>query len=123
MLKFRTATICGSQQFYAQMLSVAKNLTAQGYIVLMPFIGRDDRIDDMQFARVDISDAILVLNTHGYIDINTKRLIAYASYHHKSVYYLYPALISRGISHINTVDTENVQTVVLEKDWTKKRGK
>lgn len=39
--QYRTATICGSMRFFDSMLTVADELTRQGFLVFMPFVRKN----------------------------------------------------------------------------------
>lgn len=90
-------TICGSMQFEPVMTRVAKELRERGYEVDKPNVVEghvyEDNLDtnatlkrgfiDEHFAKIDTSEAILVINEpkkgiDGYIDGNTLIEIAYA---------------------------------------------
>jgi hypothetical protein len=67
-------TICGSMRYQAEMLEAAKILTGNGYIVLMPFVAdymsgkvadaKKAMLDDMHYAKIDMSVAIYVVGDH-----------------------------------------------------------
>ena len=81
-------TICGSMRFFDKMLEVAGQFNATGYIVLMPFgwIKPEEQeaselkkmLDRMHFAKIDVSDAVYVVNPGGYIGKSTRNEIAHA---------------------------------------------
>jgi hypothetical protein len=125
MINYRTVTICGSMRFYQQILLYAEKLTMQGYIVHMPFAGRDGILDTnleaMHFAKIEMSDCIFVINTGGNVSMSTRREIMYATAKKKQVYYLYPALVSymftspRLVAQSKTDKFENKPTMILER--------
>lgn len=89
---FPTLCICGSMRFFETMLEVAKTLTLQGYIVLMPFVASFTEIekhdlDAMHFAKIDKAEGIYVVNPGGYIGESTRNEIAYATSQKKYVKY------------------------------------
>jgi hypothetical protein len=88
MAKYPIKTICGSMRYYEKMLEVAERETANGVIILMPFVqkGADrpggnslefvEMLDDMHKRKIDMSDAIIVVGTH--IGESTQSEIDYA---------------------------------------------
>lgn len=84
--RYPVVTICGSMRYYAEMLTTAQRLTANGNIVLMPHVAdyvngaeEDEQkkmLDDMHFAKIDMSDKILVIGAH--IEDSTRREIEHA---------------------------------------------
>lgn len=91
-------TICGSTKFKDEMLNTAKELTLNGNIVLMPFVfaHSGDKITDVQktlldqlhFQKIQMSDAIYVVNVNNYIGESTKNEIKYAKKLGKIITYL-----------------------------------
>lgn len=84
---YKVTTICGSMRYFERMMQTAHDLTEQGWIVLMPLvhvIGPEAQdaspikamLDDMHFAKIDMSDAIHVVGT--YRGKSTTREIEYA---------------------------------------------
>ena len=91
-------TICGSMRFFEQMLEEAERHTIAGAIVLMPFVTPHDgfnpdvkeRLDELHLRKIDISDAIQVVNPGGYIGESTRREITYAQEKDKHVFSTVP---------------------------------
>lgn len=91
-------TICGSTKFKNEMLNVASELTLNGNIVLMPFVFAHcgDKITDRQksllvklhFEKIQMSDAIYVVNINNYIGESTRNEIKYAKKLGKIIVYL-----------------------------------
>ena len=91
-------TICGSTKFKNEMLNIAKEITLNGNIVLMPFVFAHcgDEITDEQkilldrlhFEKIKMADAIYVVNVNNYIGESTKREIEYARNLGKIIIYL-----------------------------------
>lgn len=92
-------TICGSTKFKDEILDTAKKLTLDGHIVLMPCIfGHADdeeltveqkiRLDNLHKMKIDMSDAIFVVNKDNYIGESTYGEIDWASTHKKELYFL-----------------------------------
>jgi len=92
---YETRTICGSMRYAEEMLEVAQSETANGRIILMPFVtdytgGRpaDDykrMLDEMHRAKIDASKAIIVVGLH--IGESTTSEIEYAKLTNKEVLY------------------------------------
>ena len=87
MKGFEVVTICGSMRYFDRMIEVANTLSAEGKIVLMPFVAvikPEDQennplkkmLDRMHFAKIDMSSAIVVVGD--YTGFSTNREIEYA---------------------------------------------
>lgn len=104
---YKVITLCGSTRFKNEFLKTQRDLTLKGNIVIsvgMFSHGSDDEIwknmdedtltktkvmlDDMNKAKIDMSDEIFVINVGGYIGESTKSEIEYAMKHGKKVNYL-----------------------------------
>ena len=92
-------TICGSSKFKNEILEAAKTLTMDNHIVLSPFIFHhaDDeeltqetkiRLDNLHKEKINMSDAIFVVNVGGYIGESTYSEIDWAQRMKKEVYFL-----------------------------------
>lgn len=89
----KVVTICGSMKFADEMIKISWDLeTKFGYCVLqpIPFDGEITESDKTQigkahFKKIDISDAIYVVNIGGHIGSSTKAEIEYAKSHGKQV--------------------------------------
>lgn len=93
-------TLCGSTRFKKEMLDVARDLTLQGHIVLTPCVfhhmEEDDalttedkiRLDNLHREKINMSDAIFVVNVNGYIGESTYGEIDWASRMKKQVFFL-----------------------------------
>ena len=92
-------TICGSSKFKNEILEAAKTLTMDNHIVLSPFIFHhaDDeeltqeakiRLDNLHKEKINMSDAIFVVNVGGYIGPSTRSEIEYAMATGKKIGYL-----------------------------------
>ena len=105
--KYRVITLCGSTRFREAFLETQKRLTLQGNIVISVglFGHAGDRevwenmeegtrtktkemLDDMHLRKIDMADAVYVINVNGYIGESTRAEIAYAKNTGKPVYYL-----------------------------------
>ena len=93
-------TICGSTKFKALILNKAQELTMAGHIVLMPCVfhhadnvtlSTEDKIklDNLHKEKIEMSDAIYVVNPDGYIGDSTKSEIDWAQRKKKRIIYLY----------------------------------
>ena len=92
-------TLCGSTRFKDLFFSVAKELTLAGNIVLMPMVfhhaDNDDlteeqkiRLDNLHKLKINMSDAIYVINYGGYIGKSTYGEIDWASKLNKQIFFL-----------------------------------
>lgn len=92
MTGYKITTICGSMRFYDAMLKLAKKLTIEGEIVLMPFAICDDKpngdvtqeekraLDDLHFAKIDMSDRVVfVTDENGYMGESTRAEFVHAA--------------------------------------------
>lgn len=97
-----TVTICGSMRFYHQMLTVAEELTLDGFIVLTPFVRKHEfmeadvnhpgnvveKLDAQHKRKIDLASGIVVVSDEtGYYGDSTRSEIAYAQSHFKTVAY------------------------------------
>jgi hypothetical protein len=94
-------TLCGSTRFRAEYEQTARSLTLQGFIVIsVGLFGHQEAmdmdgpvkqmLDELHLRKIDISDAIFVVNPDGYIGESTRREIQYAARHGKAIRYLVP---------------------------------
>ena len=98
--QYKVITLCGSTKFKDEFMEVQKQLTLAGFIVLsVGCFGHsgdkfsDDQkrmLDDMHKRKIDISDAIFVVNKNGYIGPSTRSEIEYAKSQGKDIKYLEP---------------------------------
>jgi hypothetical protein len=95
MSSFKVATICGSMRYFDLMLTTAEEYTANGWIILMPFkvVGPEEQatplkemLDIMHYAKIDMSDAIIVVGE--YQGRSTNNEIAHAANHGKGIIYV-----------------------------------
>lgn len=93
--------LCGSTRFKNEFEDANKKLTLSGNIVIsVGVFGHADDIcitenqkamlDKIHLKKIDMSDAIFVINKGGYIGNSTKSEIAYAERMGKEVFYLEP---------------------------------
>ena len=100
--KYRVVTLCGSTRFKDEFMEAQKRLTLDGNIVISVGLfghsgddevwteGIKEMLDDMHKRKIDMADAIYVINVGGYIGESTKSEIMYAIQHGKEVRYLEP---------------------------------
>jgi hypothetical protein len=97
--------LCGSTRFWKTFRDIGLKLTLQGKIVLSIGICAPDskilahpnsphgklqkrRLDELHKRKIDLSDAVMILNVGGYIGESTKSEIEYAKAHGKQIRYL-----------------------------------
>ena len=97
-------TLCGSTRFKTDFIRMQEKLTLEGNIVIsVGLFGHADNqydsaitpdvkmmLDDMHKRKIDLSDAVFIINRDGYIGDSTASEIAYAKNAGKAVYYMYP---------------------------------
>lgn len=92
-------TICGSTRFKDQILDTARDLTLMGHIVLTPCVfhhveetelttEEKIRLDNLHKEKINMSDAIFVVNVDGYIGESTYGEIDWATRMKKQVFFL-----------------------------------
>ncbi len=98
--KYKVITLCGSTRFKKQFLEAQKRLTLEGNIVISVGLfghsgddevwteGTKEMLDDMHKRKIDMADAIFVINVGGYIGESTRSEIEYAKNNGKDVLYL-----------------------------------
>ena len=98
--KYHVITLCGSTRFKEQFLEAQKRLTLEGNIVISVGLfghsgdeevwtpGTKEMLDNMHKRRIDMADAIYVINPGGYIGESTRSEIEYAKANGKKVLYL-----------------------------------
>ena len=105
--KYPVITLCGSTRFKDQFMEAQKKLTLEGNIVIsVGLFGHSgdqevwenmdegtltktkEMLDDMHKRKIDMADAIFVINVGGYVGSSTKSEIEYAITHGKDVRYL-----------------------------------
>lgn len=93
-------TLCGSAKFEKEFKEWNKNLTLAGHVVYSlacypsdnggkDWYDQDQKsiLDIMHLAKIDNSEAIVVINENFYIGESTKREIIYARYRGKEIFY------------------------------------
>ncbi|MBR4756807.1 MAG: hypothetical protein IK076_07690, partial [Bacteroidales bacterium] len=98
--KFKVITLCGSTRFKDDFLEAQKRLTLEGNIVISVGLfghsgdeevwtpGTKEMLDNMHKRKIDMADAIYVINVGGYIGESTRSEIEYATKQGKTVMYL-----------------------------------
>lgn len=99
-MDIKVITICGSMRYSKEMMKISEELELKkGYAVIqcvynvdgLKYEGIDASIlDKIHRKRIDISDAIYVVNIDGYIGNSTKKEIEYALNSGKEVIYHEP---------------------------------
>jgi hypothetical protein len=95
MQKYNVITLCGSTRFKEDFERVNRELTLAGNIVISvgcfghagDVFTEEEKImlDDIHKRKIDMADAIYVINKNGYIGESTKSEIKYAREHGKQV--------------------------------------
>lgn len=98
--KYPVITLCGSTRFKEVFLEAQKRLTLEGNIVISVGLfghsgdeevwapGTKEMLDDMHKRKIDMADAIYVINVDGYIGSSTRSEIEYAREKGKQVLFL-----------------------------------
>ena len=96
-MKIKVITICGSMRFSKEMMKIAEELELKdGYAVIQCVYNVDGQkyegidasiLDKIHRKKIDISDAIYVVNIDGYIGNSTRTEIEYAKNNGKEVIY------------------------------------
>ena len=90
-------TLCGSLKFKKEMMTIAEKIALDGYCVLTPVYPVSEKMErtkeqliklkDAHFKRIELSDAILVINVDNYIGDSTNLEIDYAKKLGKEIIY------------------------------------
>ena len=96
--KYKVITLCGSTKFKDDFERVNRELTLAGNIVISVgcFGHAGDTfteeqkvmLDDIHKCKIDMADAIYVINKGGYIGASTKSEIQYAAYWGKQIIFM-----------------------------------
>lgn len=91
-------TLCGSLKFQKEMMGIAEKMALEGNCILTPVYPvlenyeRTDeqleRLKEAHFKRIELSDAIFVINENNYIGKSTNLEIEYAKKLGKEIMYL-----------------------------------
>ena len=90
-------TLCGSLKFQKEMMEIAEKVALEGNCILTPVypvldnIKRTEeqlvKLKEAHFKRIELSDAILVINVNNYIGNSTNLEIDYAKKLGKRIIY------------------------------------
>ena len=90
-------TVCGSLKFQKEMMIIAEKMALKGNCILTPVypvLENYERTDEQQkklkeehFKRIELADAILVVNVNNYIGNSTNLEIEYARKLGKEILY------------------------------------
>lgn len=90
-------TLCGSIKFQKEMMIAAEKLALKGICILTPTYPVIENLEitekqtsmlkEAHFKRIELSDAIFVVNVNGYIGNSTKLEIEYAKKLGKEILY------------------------------------
>lgn len=92
----KVITICGSMRFEKQMIKIARDLEFEGYCVIQCVYNIEKtqenqsqlfRLAEAHYKKIEISDAIYVVNIGGYIGESCKKEIEYAKSLNKQIIY------------------------------------
>lgn len=94
----KVVTICGSMKFKDKMMEVARDLEIKNKYVVIQCVYSNDKFNeeeqvllaDLHYKKIDISDAIYVVNFDGYIGTSAKKEIEYAKLLNKEIFSLEP---------------------------------
>ena len=102
----KVITLCGSLKFQKEMMIVAEKMALEGDCILTPVyptienLKRSEeqlqKLKEEHFKRIELSDAILVINVNNYIGNSTSLEIQYAKELGKEIIY-YTDLIANKI--------------------------
>lgn len=92
-------TLCGSMRFKNEMINIAAELELKGNVVIQCiYFSQDKKLSDfdldllskLHYKKIEISDAIYIVNINGYIGEATKNEINYARSLNKEILSLEP---------------------------------
>lgn len=93
----KIVTLCGSLKFQKEMMTIAEKMALEGYCILTPVypvlenVERTEKqlikLKEEHFKRIELSDAILVVNVNNYIGNSTNIEIEYAKEPGKEIMY------------------------------------
>lgn len=94
----KVITLCGSLKFKKEMMETAEKMVLEGNCILTPvypiledFERTEEQLKKLKeahFKRIELADAILVINKDNYIGKSTKLEIEYAEKLGKEIIYL-----------------------------------
>ena len=90
-------TLCGSLKFQKEMMIIAEKMALKGNCILTPVYpvlencertnGQLEKLKEEHFKKIELSDAILVINVNNYIGNSTNIEIEYAKKLEKEIIY------------------------------------
>lgn len=90
-------TLCGSLKFKKEMMIVAEKMALEGKCIITPVYpvlenykrtdGQLEKLKEAHFKKIELSDAILVVNVNNYIGDSTNLEIEYAKKLGKEIIY------------------------------------
>ena len=92
-------TLCGSMRFENEMMNIAAELELNGDVAIQcVYFPHNKKLSDFElellsklhYKKIEISDAIYVVNVNGYIGTSTKNEIEYARSLNKEILSLEP---------------------------------
>ena len=93
----KIVTLCGSLKFQKEMMKVAEKMALEGYCILTPVYPVSENMNatekqltkmkEEHYKRIELSDAILIVNVDNYIGDSTKLEIDYARKLGKEIIY------------------------------------
>ena len=97
-MKYPVITLCGSTRFKEDFERVNRELTLKGFVVISvgcfghsgDTFTEEDKImlDEIHKQKIDMADAIYVINRDNYIGESTRSEIEYAKQHDKAIMYM-----------------------------------
>ena len=94
----KVIAFCGSMKFEGLMKPLSGELeTKKGWCVLQCSYCKDDSLlnndelkllENAHYKKIDLSDAVFVVDVNGYVGQSTKKEIEYAKKQGKQIYYL-----------------------------------
>ena len=90
----KVITLCGSMKFFNEMQEIARELeTKYGYCAITPIGGTSITLDKeavenlakAHYKKIDISDAVYIVNIGGYIGESCSKELQYAQKHNKEI--------------------------------------
>ena len=94
----KIVTICGSMKFIDKMKEVDTRLEIENKYIVIQCVYTNDKLNEeeqqilseLHYKKINISDAIYVVNVNGYIGSSTIKEIQYAKTLGKEIMYLEP---------------------------------
>lgn len=92
----KVVTLCGSMRFFKEMQKIAFELeTEHGCCVITPIFDTKIEPDDIaieklskaHYKKIDIADAVYIVNIGGYIGESVSKELRYAQRHNKEIIY------------------------------------